>query len=299
MRCSSEKITDGSPGINPRPVVSEAEPQKADPAARSAFSLIETMTALVILGFVSSSVLVVINRCMVSVADSSLRMQAFEVAHENMEKLLSSNSVTEKVEIGNSDMYPEIEWNTTVEAIELPEASTMWAQAVCSAAYIDAEGERQTVELTAWLTNLTTEQTAKIAEEKQKEKEKLADQIVETEQSAAEYAGVNVETVRQWVDNGMLQTGEGYYIKGQLDLYKKYDGNPPQEAIAQQKKIDADLIGSADKQDKQLKNTTGQKSSEGKVEKQDSESGRLPGNSDIENMTPAEMMKYIDQFTKR
>lgn len=295
MICSSEKITDGSPGINARPVVSEVEPQKADPAARSAFSLIETMTALVILGFVSSSVLVVINRCMVSVADSSLRMQAFEVAHENMEKLLSSNSATEKVEIGTSDIYPEIEWNTTVEATELPETTTMWAQAVCSAAYIDAEGERQTVELTAWLTNLTTAQTAKIAEESQKEKEKLGARIVETEQSAAEYAGVNVETVRQWVENGMLQTGDGYYIKGQLDLYKKYDGNPPQEAIAQQKKMDADLTGSADKQDEQLKDTTGQTSSEGK----DSESDGLPGNSDVENMTPDEMIKYINQLTKQ
>ena len=41
------------------------------------FSLPEVVAALIILGLVSSSVLVVINRCMVSAANSALRMQAF------------------------------------------------------------------------------------------------------------------------------------------------------------------------------------------------------------------------------
>ena len=143
---------------------------------RNAFSLIEAVTALAILALVSSSVLVVINRCMASASDSVLRMQAFEVARENMETLLSKDSVVEMVEYGNSDKYPQIQWQTTIEMFYEPLTSRMWIQATCSAEYTDTEGEPQTIELTHWLTDLTEEQTLQIMEEKQKEQERLAEQ---------------------------------------------------------------------------------------------------------------------------
>ncbi|GAI06810.1 unnamed protein product, partial [marine sediment metagenome] len=135
----------------------------------SAFSLIETVTALIILAIISSSVFVVINRCMSSVADSALRMQAFEVSRKNMETLLVKDSVTEMVEYGSSDKYPEIQWQTTVETFYEPITERMWIQAVCSAEYTDTTGELQTVELTHWLTNLTKEQLIQIIEEQQKD----------------------------------------------------------------------------------------------------------------------------------
>ena len=47
-----------------------------------AFTLFEVIIALAILALVSSSVLVVIDRCVASMADSTLQMQAFEVARE-------------------------------------------------------------------------------------------------------------------------------------------------------------------------------------------------------------------------
>ena len=53
-----------------------------------AFTLIEVVTALAILAFATSSVLVVINRCMVTAANSSFQMEAFQTARENMEELL-------------------------------------------------------------------------------------------------------------------------------------------------------------------------------------------------------------------
>ena len=87
-----------------------------------AFSLVEAVTALIILALISSSVLVVINRCMASAADSALRMQAFEVARDNMETLLSKDSVNEMVEYGSSDKHPEIKWQTTVEMFYEPAA---------------------------------------------------------------------------------------------------------------------------------------------------------------------------------
>lgn len=143
---------------------------------RKAFSLLEVMAALSILALVCSSVLVVINRCMTSTANSALRMQAFEVARNNMEKLLTSDSVKEMLEYGNSDKYLEIQWQTTVESFYEPLTSRMWIKAVCSAEYADTAGEEQTVELTHWLTDLTKKDVLKIIEQQQREKEWLAEQ---------------------------------------------------------------------------------------------------------------------------
>jgi hypothetical protein len=132
-----------------------------------AFTLVEAVTALIILALVSSSVLVVINRCMASAADSALRMQAFEVARNNMETLLSRESVQEMVEYGSSDKYPEIEWQTTVETFYEPVTERMWVWAICSAEYADTAGDVQTIELTHWLTGLTKEQVIELLNQEQ------------------------------------------------------------------------------------------------------------------------------------
>ncbi|MGA1979777.1 MAG: prepilin-type N-terminal cleavage/methylation domain-containing protein [Sedimentisphaerales bacterium] len=137
----------------------------------TAFTLVEVMTALVILAIISVSVLVVINRCIACAADSALRMQAFEVARDNMENILSKDSVEEMVEYGSSDKYPEIKWQSTVEAFYEPAAEQIWVRGVCSAEYTGTAGDVQTVELTHWLTGLTKEQIIQMIEEKQKEKE--------------------------------------------------------------------------------------------------------------------------------
>ncbi len=152
----------------------------------SAFSLPEVAAALIILALVSSGVLVVINRCMVSASNLALRMQAFEVARENMEKLLASESVSEMAEFGNSDEYPQIQWQTVVETFYEPITARMWIQAVCSAEYTDTAGDVQAVELTHWLTDLTKKQLLQIIEEMKKEKERLAEQEAEEEEKEEE-----------------------------------------------------------------------------------------------------------------
>ncbi|MFQ6034499.1 MAG: type II secretion system protein [Sedimentisphaerales bacterium] len=194
-----------------------------------AFTLIEVMAALIILAIVSSSVLVVINRCVASAADSALRMRAFEVARENMEKLLASDSVEETVEYGSSDRYPEINWQTVVETFYEPITARMWVRAVCSAEYNDTKDETQMVELTHWLTDVTKEQLVEIMNRQQEQEDQLADQVIETIEEAAEYAEVDVETIQQWVENGMLTTEDGAFIKDNLDLYKMTGGNPSAE----------------------------------------------------------------------
>lgn len=198
------------------------------------FTLVEAVTAVIILGLIASSMLVVINRCTASAADSALRMQAFDVARENMEKLLASNSVEESVEYGTSDTYPEIKWETVVETFYEPLTTRMWVRAICSAEYDDSAGETQKVELTHWLTDVTKEQLLEIAEREQEQEQQLAEQLIETVEEAAEYAGVDIDTIQQWLENGMLTTEDGAFLKANLDLYKRTNGSPADEEQAQQ-----------------------------------------------------------------
>ncbi|MFC1738209.1 hypothetical protein ACFL1G_04055 [Planctomycetota bacterium] len=201
----------------------------------SGFSLVEITTSLIILALVCSSVLAVINRCLRSTADITSRMQAFEVARENMENLLSQSAVEEKVDYGTSDEYPHIDWETNVETFYEPLTDQMWVRAVCSAQYTDTEGEEQSVELSHWLTNVSKQQLINILKEQEKRKEHLVEAIMKSIEEAAEYVEVNVNTVQMWVGDGMPRTKEGYYIKDMLDLYKQTNGYPTDKQIEQRK----------------------------------------------------------------
>jgi len=193
-----------------------------------AFTLVEVLAALAILAIISSSVLVVISRCAASATDSMLQMHAFEVARRNMERLLASDSVKESIEYGQSEEYPEIAWQTVVETFYEPITSRMWIRGVCTAEYKDTEGQDQQVELIHWLTDLTKEQLLQLMKQKEGQ-EQSADQLIETLEEAAEYAGVDVETIEQWVQDGMLTTDDGSFIKDNLDLYKRSNGKPSTE----------------------------------------------------------------------
>ena len=136
--------------------------------------------ALAILALISSSVLVVIDRCLASAEASTLRMKAFEVARENMELLLASASVKENVEYGISEKYPDIGWQTVVETFYEPITARMWIQGVCSAQYNDPNGQEHTIELTNWLTDLTKEQLLQIENRDKDELEDLSAELIET-----------------------------------------------------------------------------------------------------------------------
>jgi len=208
---------------------------------KKGFSLAEVMMALIILDLVFLSVLVVIERCVASARESAMRMQAFEVARENMEKLLASSAVKESIEYGQSERYPGIEWQTEVETFYEPITARMWIRGVCSAQYIDSDDQEQTVELTNWLTDLTKDQLLQIEKLNEDELEEMAAELIETLEDAADYAGVDVETIEQWLQNGLLTTEDGSFIKDNLDLYKNSNGNPSEEEKNQQVKSLADL----------------------------------------------------------
>jgi hypothetical protein len=198
-------------------------------ARRKAFTLVESMAAVTLLAFIGISVWVVMERCTASAADSVQRMRAFEIAHENMEKILGLDSVQESTEYGTSEKFPDIRWQTTIESFYEPLASHMWVRAVCSAEYTDTSGAPQNVELTNWLTKLSDTQMKQVTEKSEQQKQQLAKYIIATEDLAAEFAGVTVETIRQWVKNGMPMTEAGEYLKPWLDLYLQTDGNPTDE----------------------------------------------------------------------
>jgi type II secretory pathway pseudopilin PulG len=263
------------------------KPKTQNSKLKTAFSLVETVTALIILAIVTSSVLVVISRCVGSAADSVIRRQAFEVARDNMEALLTSSTVSETTDMGTSDKYPEIQWHTTVEPFYEPVTDRMWIQAVCSAEYTDTAGKLQTVKLTHWLTDLTKEQLLQMLQQRY---EQLAeDQLLKTIEEAARYVDVDVETIKQWVQNGMYTTKEGYYIKGYLELYKKYSGNPPPEAISQVQKEIAKQIPQPSGSENRGPSPTDEKKAEAKPSEsqQPQESQSPPSEKDV-NTTPLE-----------
>jgi len=196
------------------------------------FTLIEILASLVILALISSSTFIIIDRCLNSTAETTLKMQAFQVCRENMETLLSKQKVKEQVNYGTSKKYPHINWETVVETFDEPVKSQMWVRAVCSAYYIDREGIEQKVELTHWLTNVSRRQMIQILEQMEKREKILNDQLIPSLSQAAAYADVPLETIQMWLDNGMPTAVNGAFIKDMLDLYKNSGGYPSSNNIA-------------------------------------------------------------------
>ncbi len=192
----------------------------------SGFTLLEVMTALAILALVSSSILVVVDRCLESTGDSVLRMEAFQIARENMEKILASTTVEETVDYGRSELYPDIAWQTVVEAFSEPVSGKMWIRAICSTDYTDSTGEEQTIKLEHWITELTDQQANQLAGQPGSIEELTAEQVLATAEEAAVYAGVDVETVKKWVEDGLVTMKDGDFIKYNLDVYVRSDGKP-------------------------------------------------------------------------
>lgn len=138
---------------------------------KAGFTLIEVAASVVILGIIVSSLLVVFNRYIDMATNQDLKMQAFELARENMERLLSLDQVTELTDYGVSEKNPEIQWETTIETFYEPLTSRMWVRAICSADYLDNEGEEHKIELYDWLTDVSKKQLIQIMEQKQRQME--------------------------------------------------------------------------------------------------------------------------------
>jgi prepilin-type N-terminal cleavage/methylation domain-containing protein len=143
------------------------------PGGKGGFTLIEVIASLAVLTLITTAVLVVMNRYIEAAIDLRARMQAFELARENMENLLGKDSVQDTAEFGTSEINPDLRWETVVETFYEPITSRMWVQGVCSAGYTGSNGEIQIVELTCWLTDVTQSDLKKILEQEKREAEYL------------------------------------------------------------------------------------------------------------------------------
>ncbi|MBN1508693.1 MAG: prepilin-type N-terminal cleavage/methylation domain-containing protein [Sedimentisphaerales bacterium] len=261
---------------------------------RTGFSLLEVMTSLAILALVASSILLVVDRCLGSAADSALRMAAYQLARENMETILSSSSVKETVDYGNSDRYPDLSWQTVVEAFSEPVSGKMWIRAVCSAEYPDSTGEKQTVELEHWITELTDQQANQLAGEPGSIEELTAEQVLGTSEAAAEYAGVDVETIEKWVDEGLVTLNDGSFLKHNVDVYVRADGKPTAAERKQQVESIEELASMIQSRQEEGQETTGQiRSSDGK--------DRLTGlpQEQLDKMGVGDVMKLLNDRNKK
>jgi len=136
--------------------------------SRKAFSLIEAGAAVMILALLTSSIVLIMDRSVKSVADTQTRIKAFELVRENMEKLLASDSVRETIDAGTCEGNQDIKWQTVVEPFYESNTKRMWIRAVCSSTFTDYDGQEETVELTHWLTDVSKQQMLKIIKEEQR-----------------------------------------------------------------------------------------------------------------------------------
>jgi prepilin-type N-terminal cleavage/methylation domain-containing protein len=258
--------------------------QALDQAGRqpqAGFTLLEVIAALAILGLTASSVLIVIDRCVCSASDSALRLEAFGLARENLEKILARDSVDETVEYGTSERYADVSWQTVIEGFPEPISGQMWVRAVCSAEFVDSKGETQRIELTHWITQLTDQQAGQLVG--QQDLEQLAvEQVIGTDQEAATYAKVDADTIAQWLENGLVKTDDDMFLRYNLDVFVQAEGNPTPEQKAQQAKSVRELAMKL------------------RTELQGSEQTGATGlsNEQLEKMSPSQIMDLVNKRVK-
>jgi type II secretory pathway pseudopilin PulG len=175
-------------------------------AARRGFTLVEIGAALVLLVGILSAVLVVMSRAVEATVRIRGQSKAFEVARENLESLLTVASVSDILETGYSEKYPEIRWELRVEPFYEPISNKMWIRAVSVAGFPDDNGQEQTVELEHWLTGLTAQQIKQILDQQKVEEEILkelyGDQdnpVEEMTKVCLRQAGLNVSSYDSFV----------------------------------------------------------------------------------------------------
>jgi prepilin-type N-terminal cleavage/methylation domain-containing protein len=141
---------------------------------KTGFTLVEVVAALVILSMLISSAMVVMNNIVERMIDLKAQTQAFALARQNMEKLLTAASVSDLSEYGVVETNPDMDWQTIVEPFYEPISNRMWIRGVCSSSYTDSKGVRQIIELTCWLTGLNAQQIKQIVDQQKRQEEYMA-----------------------------------------------------------------------------------------------------------------------------
>jgi len=172
-----------------------------------AFTLLEVAVALVLISAIITSVLVVMQQVQRTMIDMRLKTIAFEIARHNLETLLSQASVTDTADFGFSELYPDIDWQTVVEPFYEPISNRLWIRGVCTAGFTDSDGQRQDVELSAWLTGLSAQQARQVLDQ-QKRKEEYLSQFAETDMG--QWQSRQRDLTAQYIKDKLLDV-DAYY----------------------------------------------------------------------------------------
>lgn len=198
---------------------------RSDPTIRRGFTLLEVVTALLVLGTICATVLAVMNRAIGTAIDLRKRTQAFEVARENMENLLRLMTISDMSDFGTDPLYPDIEWETTVEPFTEPATNKMWIRAVCTASYPDSAGEIQEVTLTHWLTGLTDKQAQQILDQQNREG-KYLDLLSANDKTRAEQSAIRRYLREKGIDLKVYATVLADQVQLKKQWLKEYKDDP-------------------------------------------------------------------------
>ena len=201
----------------------------------SAFTIAEVMASLVVLGMITISSFKVITRCQDSSIDMRMKGLAFQVAGENLDKILSDQPIIEFESSGESELYPEISWEAKVDTKDEPLTRKVWVRAVSKAMYLDSDNEEQQVELVYYITDLSAAQSKKHKEFMDKfallqnEFEDLSDiQNPDTESNTDDLSNDETEDkpktpmdeLIERANNPMTQEEFNQWVKELMDLLK-------------------------------------------------------------------------------
>ncbi|AQQ09381.1 hypothetical protein L21SP3_01185 [Sedimentisphaera cyanobacteriorum] len=158
-----------------------------------AFTLLESMAALFVMGIVTTGVMVTISNCINSMTDMRLEQEAVKLARENMEYLLAESNVREYVESGVDEYNTNLSWEMGYEVKTFPDTDQQWVMAFSVVEYYNSENELESVELENWLAKLSMRESQQLEEQRQLEQEYL-DQLSEED---AEYEAQQDESSEQ------------------------------------------------------------------------------------------------------
>ena len=142
---------------------------------KKAFTLVEAMAALLVMGIVTGGGVVTISNCLNSMINMRLEEEAVNLASENMEYLLAKKQISEFVESGTDEINPDLSWEIGFEVAEFPSTGKLWVRAFSTASYYNSENEYKEIQFEDWLMQLDDKE-AKLVEQQREEEQALLDE---------------------------------------------------------------------------------------------------------------------------
>ncbi|MGE4285836.1 MAG: prepilin-type N-terminal cleavage/methylation domain-containing protein [Phycisphaerae bacterium] len=181
-------------------------------ANRKAYTLVEAMAALLVMGIVVSGVVVTITNCLETMIDMRLENNAVDLARENMEYILSKNDAYEFYDSGVDEFNPDLNWEIGFEVATYPNTSDMWVRAFSTSGYYRTDGEYKTIEFESWIVRLSDEQ-----QQQYKEQATAEQQMLDDVADAVSEAQAEKDTAEEETDTGSVEPADNSELQELLD----------------------------------------------------------------------------------